>query len=95
MANMLPAPLVLLASRYGCPDRMASSRAFQLGMRSRWAHNIEDRVLSIGWCPVLVPVVQALADCGKVASVGPRPLYLFMATLPCDILSASWCFVTA
>ena len=61
--------------------------AFQLAMRSRWVHNVEDACFLLGgflfWWPVVQPVPTATSS--------PRwfiALYLFMATLPCDILSA-------
>jgi cytochrome c oxidase assembly factor CtaG len=59
--------------------------AFQLGMRSQWVHSVEDVCFLLAgllfWWPV------ALAGVTK----SPRwsiALYLFLATLPCDVLSA-------
>ena len=61
--------------------------AFQLGMRSQWVHNVEDACFLLGGLLFWWPVVQPL----PTATRSPRwstALYLFMATLPCDILSA-------
>jgi cytochrome c oxidase assembly factor CtaG len=61
--------------------------AFQWGMHSHWVHDLEDlSFLAAGflfWCPV----VQS----SPYVTKSPRwsmALYLFLATLPCDILSA-------
>jgi cytochrome c oxidase assembly factor CtaG len=61
--------------------------AFQLGMRSHWVHHLEDVCFLLAgllfWCPI----VQSSPSATK----SPRwsmALYLFLATLPCDILSA-------
>jgi len=60
---------------------------FQLAMRSHWWHNAEYASFMLAgllfWRPVVQPV--------SAAQQRPRwstPLYLFFATLPCDILSA-------
>jgi putative membrane protein len=61
--------------------------AFQLGMRSQWAHSLEDLCFLIAGLLFWWPVVQSL----PTATRSPRlsiALYLFLATLPCDILSA-------
>lgn len=61
--------------------------AFQLGMRSHWVHTMEDACFLLAgllfWCPIVHP--------SPSASRYPRwsvALYLFLATLPCDVLSA-------
>ena len=61
--------------------------AFQLAMRSHWVHSVEDGCFLLAgllfWWPVLQP--------SPSATTAPRwsmALYLFLATLPCDILSA-------
>jgi putative membrane protein len=61
--------------------------AFQLGMRSYWVHSLEDvSFLAAGllfWLPIVHP--------SPTASRSPQwsiAFYLFLATLPCDILSA-------
>jgi putative membrane protein len=61
--------------------------AFQLGMRSHWVHHLEDVCFLLAgllfWCPI----VQSSPSATK----SPRwsmALYFFLATLPCDILSA-------
>jgi putative membrane protein len=60
---------------------------FRLAMRFHWLHDIEYASFTLAgllfWWPVVQPVTK----------VPPRPrwsmpLYLFLATLPCDILSA-------
>jgi putative membrane protein len=60
--------------------------AFELAMRSHWIHGVEDGCFLLAgllfWWPVLQP---------SSSGAGPRwsmALYLFLATLPCDILSA-------
>ena len=61
--------------------------AFQLGMRSHWVHHLEDASFLLAGLLFWWPIVQSLPS-------GTRPprwsmaLYLFLATLPCDILSA-------
>lgn len=61
--------------------------AFQLAMRSHWVHNVEDACFLLGgllfWWPVGQPVPTATSSTRWFIA-----LYLFMATLPCDILSA-------
>jgi putative membrane protein len=61
--------------------------AFQWGMRSHWAHSLEDVCFLVAGLLFWWPVVQA----SPRATRSPRwsmLLYLFLATLPCDILSA-------
>jgi putative membrane protein len=60
---------------------------FQLGMRSHWVHTMEDACFLLAgllfWCPIVQP--------SRSATRSPRwsvALYLFLATLPCDVLSA-------
>jgi putative membrane protein len=63
---------------------------FELGMRSEWCHDFEQMsFLACGLCFCL-PVIQQWSDRKR-----PRwlvPLYLFLATLPCDTLSAFLAF---
>jgi cytochrome c oxidase assembly factor CtaG len=61
--------------------------AFQLGMRSHWVHILEDMCFLVAgllfWCPIVQSSLNATRS--------PRwsmALYLFLATVPCDILSA-------
>lgn len=60
--------------------------AFELGMRSHGIHALEDvSFLVTGllfWCPIVQSASPARSPRWPVA------LYLFLATLPCDILSA-------
>jgi putative membrane protein len=65
--------------------------AFQLAMRSHWVHSVEDGCFLLAgllfWWPVLQP--------SPSTTRAPRwsmALYLFLATLPCDILSAFLAF---
>jgi putative membrane protein len=61
--------------------------AFQLGMRSHWVHSIEDGSFLMAGLLFWSPIVQPSPS----ATRSPRwsmALYLFLATLPCDILSA-------
>jgi len=60
---------------------------FQLGMRSRWVHNLEDVCFLLAGLLFWWPIVHSSPS----ATRSPRwsmALYLFLATLPCDILSA-------
>ena len=61
--------------------------AFQLGMRSQWVHDLEDVSFLIAGLLFWWPIVQRSPG----ATRSPRwsiVFYLFLATLPCDILSA-------
>jgi putative membrane protein len=61
--------------------------AFQLGMRSHWVHSLEDVCFLVAGLLFWWPIVQSSPS----ATRSPRwsmALYLFLATLPCDILSA-------
>jgi cytochrome c oxidase assembly factor CtaG len=64
--------------------------AFELAMGSHWIHGVEDECFLLAgllfWWPVLQP---------SSSGAGPRwsmALYLFLATLPCDLLSAFLAF---
>jgi putative membrane protein len=60
--------------------------AFELAMRSHWLHGVEDGCFLLAgllfWWPVLRPASSGAAPRWSMA------LYLFLATLPCDLLSA-------
>jgi putative membrane protein len=61
--------------------------AFQLGMRSHWVHSLEDVCFLVAGLLFWWPIVQS----SPIATRSPRwsmALYLFLATLPCDVLSA-------
>ena len=61
--------------------------AFELGMRSHWAHSVEDVCFLCAGLFFWWPVAEAWSS----ATGGPRwsiALYLFLAVLPCDVLSA-------
>ena len=61
--------------------------AFQLGMRSHGMHVLEDVSFLVAGLLFWFPIVQSAPSTARL----PRwsmALYLFLATLPCDILSA-------
>jgi putative membrane protein len=61
--------------------------AFQLGMRSRWAHGIEDMSFLLAGLLFWWPIARSWSS--RISE--PRwnlAFYLFLATLPCDVLSA-------
>jgi putative membrane protein len=64
--------------------------AFELAMRSHWIHDAEDGCFLLAgllfWWPVLRPSSSGAAPRWSMA------LYLFLATLPCDLLSAFLAF---
>jgi putative membrane protein len=62
-------------------------RVFQLGMRSRGIHVLEDVSFLVAGLLFWFPIMQSSPGAAR----SPRwslALYLFLATLPCDILSA-------
>ena len=65
--------------------------AFQWAMRSQWAHSLEDICFLVAGLLFWWPIVQSWPS----ATRSPRwsmALYLFLATMPCDILSAFFVF---
>jgi cytochrome c oxidase assembly factor CtaG len=61
--------------------------AFQFGMRSQWVHHLEDVSFLLAGLLFWWPIVQS----SQGVTRSPRwsmAIYLFLATLPCDILSA-------
>ncbi|HSY65212.1 MAG TPA: cytochrome c oxidase assembly protein [Terriglobales bacterium] len=60
---------------------------FQLGMRSHWLHNLEDASFLLAGVLFWRPIVQASPSATRLPGWS-MALYLFLATLPCDILSA-------
>ncbi len=64
--------------------------AFQLALRSHWTHSLEDISFLLAGLMFWWPVIQPLPNLTK--SRWYVPLYLFLATLPCDILSAFLAF---
>jgi putative membrane protein len=65
--------------------------AFQLAMRSRWLHSIETACFLTAGLWFWWPVMQPSPDVPR-AGRWSVALYLFLATLPCDILSAFLAF---
>jgi putative membrane protein len=63
--------------------------AFQLALQSPWWHAAEGVSFLLAGLLFWWPVVQSRPGSGQRWSV---PLYLFLATLPCDILSAFLAF---
>jgi putative membrane protein len=61
--------------------------AFQLGMRSHWVHSLEDVCFLLAGLLFWWPIVQSSPRATR-SSRWSMALYLFLATLPCDILSA-------
>mgnify|MGYP001156657521 CR=1 FL=1 len=61
--------------------------AFQLGMRSHWVHSIEDGSFLMAGLLFWSPIVHSSPSATR-SSRWSMALYLFLATLPCDILSA-------
>ena len=61
--------------------------AFQLGMRSHWVHNLEDLCFLVAGLLFWWPIVQS-SPSAKRSLRWSVAFYLFLATLPCDILSA-------
>src|SRR5580658_10809839 len=62
---------------------------FALGMRSEWWHLAEHASFFAAGLLFWLPVIQPWPSSGARASAGwSVPLYLFLATLPCDALSA-------
>lgn len=60
---------------------------FELGLRSRWWHDVQAASFFATGALFWAPVIQSSPS----VATGPRwsiPLYLFAATLPCDALSA-------
>ena len=65
--------------------------AFELALQSHWAHGVEAASFLLAGLLFWWPVVQPLSS----VTMSPRwsmVLYLFLATLPCDILSAFLAF---
>ncbi|MGA9393129.1 MAG: cytochrome c oxidase assembly protein [Candidatus Sulfotelmatobacter sp.] len=61
--------------------------AFQLGMLSDWGHRLEDVCFLVAGLLFWRPIVQSSPSATK-SHGWALALYLFLATLPCDILSA-------
>jgi putative membrane protein len=61
--------------------------AFQLGMRSQWVHILEDVSFLVAGLLFWWPIVQSSPSATR-SPQWSMALYLFLATLPCDILSA-------
>jgi cytochrome c oxidase assembly factor CtaG len=61
--------------------------AFQLGMRSHWVHHLEDVSFLFAGLLFWWPIVQSSISVPR-SPQWSMAIYLFLATLPCDILSA-------
>jgi cytochrome c oxidase assembly factor CtaG len=64
---------------------------FQLALQSNWIHSAEDFSFLAAGILFWLPVVQPLTS-GMKPLYWYLPLYLFLATLPCDALSAFLAF---
>lgn len=60
---------------------------FQFAMRSRWLHGAEDACFLFAGMLFWLPIVQPVPSKGR-SHQWSTALFLFLATLPCDILSA-------
>ncbi|MCU1301023.1 MAG: Cytochrome c oxidase caa3-type, assembly factor CtaG-related protein [Candidatus Sulfotelmatobacter sp.] len=65
--------------------------AFQLGMRSHWMHSLEDISFLMAGLLFWWPIVWSSPN-AKRSPQWSMAFYLFLATLPCDILSAFFVF---
>lgn len=61
--------------------------AFQLGMSSHWVHMVEDVCFLVAGLLFWSPIVQSSPSATRSLQWS-MALYLFLATVPCDILSA-------
>lgn len=61
--------------------------AFRLGMRSEGMHLVEDLSFLLAGLLFWLPIVQSVPRAAR-SPRWPIALYLFLATLPCDVLSA-------
>lgn len=59
---------------------------FELGMRSQWWHHLQFTSFFVAGLLFWLPVIQPSRNTGWSRWV--IPVYLFLATLPCDVLSA-------
>jgi Cytochrome c oxidase caa3 assembly factor (Caa3_CtaG) len=80
------ASCVVLAGGHGCRNRMASPGCVSVGHAFPLGASLGGRVFSVRGPLVLVAHRAVFAECDQVASWS-MALYLFLATLPCDILS--------
>lgn len=62
--------------------------AFQLGMRSPWVHDLEDLSFLVAGLLFWGPVLESSSANRLPRWSWSMALYLFLATLPCDVLSA-------
>ena len=60
---------------------------FGLGQRSHWIHSVEDASFFLAGLLFWWPIMKARRGAQSAPDLS-APLYLFLATLPCDILSA-------
>jgi len=64
---------------------------FQWGMRSHWGHSLQDASFLLAGLAFWWPLMQSTPGEKKLPEWS-MALYLFLATLPCDILSAFLAF---
>lgn len=86
LGNCLPHPAVCWLAGTAAVIVWHIPGAFQSGMRFHWVHELEDVSFLLAGIFFWGPIMQSLS-----APRLPRwsmALYLFLATLPCDILSA-------
>jgi putative membrane protein len=87
----LPHPIVCWLAGSAAVIGWHLPAAFQLALRSHWAHGIEDASFLLAGLLFWWPVMQTLPSETK-SSRWTVVLYLFLATLPCDILGAFLAF---
>jgi putative membrane protein len=79
-------PVLCWSAGTGCVILWHVPALFELGMRSKWWHDFEQVTFLVCGLLFCLPVIEQWSECKR-----PRwfvPVYLFLATLPCDTLSA-------
>jgi putative membrane protein len=78
-------PVLCWLAGTGCVILWHVPPLFELGMRSEWWHDFEQLTFLAGGLLFYLPVIRQCSECERPRFI---PLYLFLATLPCDTLSA-------